>query len=199
MISRWRKKARSAGRWHTSRVPIRGGQIRAVFNKIHCPFQLLCILLVCGDLHLLRPFVFFCSVRFSLKLPLKRRSGTPQPRDLASSRRFDSAGRFIAAEGWGAIKVTKALEGSSLRISLSVEQAELARLLDRALASPAGQKLHALAAAARKPGTITIQGSGTGAQQLGGSSQSITVPANSSRPMNGISIQGGSQRSSALR
>ena len=91
----------------------------------------------------------------------------------------------------GAMKLTSGVEGSSVRVTLTIQQAELLGLVDKALASPGGQKLRDLAAAARRPSTISISGGGERPRQPDGSSRVVTVPSSPSQTTNGITIQGG--------
>ena len=137
---------------------------------------------------------------FRMDALLKFASPAAARRMLASggAKGISSSSLATSPINGGAVKLSSRVENASARVTLSVEQAELMRLLDKALASPAGQKLQATAAAARKPSTVTVYGQ-DGARQLDGSSGVIPLPNNSPRTMNGITIQGGSQRSSALK
>jgi hypothetical protein len=113
----------------------------------------------------------------------------------AAARRLLASANEHSPLADSAMKITTALEGTSVRLTLRIEQAELSRVLDKALAGPAGQKLKALAAVANQPGTLTIHGASGSSQQLQSSGQIITVPTGSSTATGGITIQGGIQSS----
>jgi hypothetical protein len=120
-----------------------------------------------------------------LKLQLRLNSGT-----LAGARRLLAAMRKNPALPDSSVSVDTQLEGTSVRLTLSVDKTELSKALDRALAAPLGQQLTAMAAtSARSTNKVVIQGLPGGTQEVQGFGQLAPAPATTT-PLGTITIQG---------
>jgi hypothetical protein len=127
----------------------------------------------------------------------------------ASARRGMAASQNHQPLPNASIKLDTQLEGNSVRFTLAIDKAHLFQAVEKAMTSPAGQRLLAMAAAARKPGTaagaamatpsraIEIQGLPKAAGQAQSPAEAGTAPAPPSTKLDGgITIQGGSYGSS---
>jgi hypothetical protein len=129
-------------------------------------------------------FSFGLTLRDELKLQLRLNSDT-----AAGARRLLASVRKAATLSDSSISANAQLEGTSVRLTLAIQRAYLLHTLDKALSSPMGQRLTAMASA-QSMTKVVVQGLPGGPKELQTSGQMVPAPADSKAPFGKIVIQG---------
>jgi len=126
-------------------------------------------------------FSFGLALRDGLKLQLRLNSDTE-----AGARRLLEAVRKAATQSDPSVNASTQLEGTSVRLTLAIERADLLRNFDKALSSPMGQRLTAMASA--QSNKVVVQGLPGGPKEIQASGQ--MAPADDKLPFSKIVVQG---------
>jgi hypothetical protein len=129
-------------------------------------------------------FSFGLALRDELKLQLRLNSDT-----AAGARRLLATVRKAATLSDSSISANATLEGTSVRLTLAIQRAYLLHTLDKALFSPMGQRLTAMASAPSMS-KVVVQGLPGGPKELQTSGQMVPAPDSSKAPFGKIVVQG---------
>lgn len=109
------------------------------------------------------------ALRDGLRLQLQLNSAT-----LAGARRLLATMRKAAAVPDSSISTNAQLEGTSVRLALAIQRADLLNSLDQALSSPMGQRLTAMASA-QSMNKVVVQGLPGGPKEIQTSGQVVSA------------------------
>jgi hypothetical protein len=129
-------------------------------------------------------FSFGLSLRDGLKVQVRLNSTT-----VAGARRLLSEINKATQQPDAPVNATAQLEGTSVRMSVTIPQAQLLEAFDKGLASPTGQRLTAMASAPPS-NKITIQGLSGGSKEVQIHGQPAPPATDSKAAFGNIVVQG---------
>jgi hypothetical protein len=129
-------------------------------------------------------FSFGLSLREGLKVQVRLNSTT-----VVGARRLLSEINKSTQQPDAPVNVTAQLDGTSVRMNVTIPQAQLLEAFDKGMASPAGQRLTAMASTPPS-NKITIQGLSGGSKELQINGQPAPPATDTKAAFGNIVVQG---------
>jgi ABC-type uncharacterized transport system YnjBCD ATPase subunit len=124
------------------------------------------------------------ALRDELRLQLRLNSET-----AAGAQRLFATTRKTAALADSSVKADAQLEGTAVRVTLAIPKAYILQGFDKALSSPMGQRIVAMAST-QSVNKVIVQGGPSGPQEVQTSGQMVPAPTDSNAPFGKIVVQG---------